>query len=116
MRGVGGRALRTAVSGGEDNTAKLWDLGSGRCTETYQHGSIVYDVMHESGSSFLTSVPLLSNVSAWAVGSTRAIMRADMEPCCVPDANSSCLFASRDLSMVALCSISIRQCWLSMWR
>jgi len=34
---------------------KLWDLGSGLCIETLDHGRMVDDVMmHESGSSFLS--------------------------------------------------------------
>ena len=112
---------RTAISGAEDKTAKLWDLGSGRCTETYEHESTVQDVvMHESGSSFLIYKPDCPDgdkiVSAWAVGSTRAIMQAEMSSFCVPDVYNRRMFASRDLSMVAFCSISNSQLGLSVWR
>ena len=108
---------RTAVSGSGDKKVKLWDLGSGRCTETYEgHDDEVADVvMHESGSSFISSeFPCI--VNAWAVGSTRAIMQADMASFCVLDADTSRLFASRDLSTVAFCSISPKQLGLSIWK
>lgn len=42
---------RTAVSGSRDQQAmKLWDLGSGRCMETYEvhDDQVPYVVMHES--------------------------------------------------------------------
>ena len=109
---------RTAVSSSMDKTVKLWDLGSGRCMETYNdHDEEVRDVvMHESGSSFLSSGYKTPVVIAWAKGSTRAIMRADMASSCVPDAEFNRLFASRDLSMVAFFSMSTGQIGLSAWR
>ena len=111
---------RTAVSGSEDSLVKLWDLGSGRCTETYEdHTDAINDVvMHESGSSFLSSVVQNGVVHAWAVGSTRAVMQANMESTCVPDAESIRMFAYRDLSTIVYCSISYVGCHLgvSIWR
>ena len=98
---------RTAVSGSSDKTIKLWDLGSGRCTETYGgHADTIRDVvMHESGSSFLSSEYYSSVICAWAVGSTRAFMRADMASSPVPGSEACYrLFASKDLLTVALCS------------
>ena len=109
---------RTAVSGSRDKTVKLWDLGSGRCTATYEgHSDMIRDVvMHESGSGFLTSDMHEGVVNAWAVGSTRAIMQADMASSCVPDTDFNRLFASRDYSTIACCSISSSQLGLSVWR
>ena len=109
---------RTAVSGSGDKTVKLWDLGSGRCSETYQgHGDEVVDVvMHESGSSLLSSEDNNNIVCSWAVGSTRAAMRADMASSCLPNTYWHRLFASRDLSTVAFCSLSPGQLGLSVWR
>ena len=109
---------RTAVSGSEDKTVKLWDLGSGRCMETYQgHDDEVVDVvMHESGSCFLSLGQNGHIVNSWAVGSARAVMRADMASSYVPRSEAGRLFASRDLSMVAFCSISPMQLGLSVWR
>ena len=108
----------TAVSGSRDKSVKLWDLGSGRCMETYEgHSGTVRDVvMHESGSSFLSSGYTDPFVNAWAVGSTRATMRANMASSCVPDTVSNRLFASRDLLTVSFCSISFGQLGLSIWR
>ena len=109
---------RTAVSGSADKTVKLWDLGSGRCMETYEgHSGTIRDVvMHESGSSFLSSEVGRNIVHAWSVGSTRAIMQADMASSCVPNIKTNRLFASKDLSTVSFCSISPRQMRLSVWR
>ena len=111
---------RIAVSGSSDQTVKLWDLGSGRCTETYEgHTDSIRDVvMHESGSSFLSSGLRLGMVHAWAVGSTRDLMRADMASSCMPDSSDYRMFASKDLSTVAFCSISSagRQLGVSFWR
>ena len=109
---------RTAVSGSWGATVKLWDLGSGRCIATYEsHTFMTRDVvMHESGSSFPSSGIRDGIVNAWAVGNTRATMRADMASSCVPDTNFNRLFASRDLSTIALCSVSSSQLGLSVWR
>ena len=110
---------RTAVSGSGDKTVKLWDLGSGRCTESYEdHTDEIRDVvMHESGSSFLSSGMRDGVVNAWAVGSTRATMRADMASSCMPDTDFNRLFASRDLSTIALCSFGCSHAMeLSAWR
>ena len=71
---------RTAVSGSADATVKLWDLGTGRCISTFEgHSKAVRDVvMHESGSSFLSSGGDDGTVIAWSAGSSRASMRADL--------------------------------------
>ena len=46
-------ALRTAISGSFDKTAKLWDLRTGKCIDTYQHEHFVFGVgLHKSGSVF----------------------------------------------------------------
>ena len=109
---------RTAVSGSMDKTVKLWDLGSGRCMETYEGPTNMTKdvVMHESGSSFLSSEYSSKIVCAWAVGSTRAVMRADMASSCVPNTTVHRLFASRDFSTVSFCSVSRSQLGLSVWR
>ena len=110
---------RTAVSGSDDCSVKLWDLGSGRCMETYEcrDRKVTDVVMHESGSSFMSYG--LNIVNAWATGSTRAIMRADVTSFYMHDdaSNASCrLFASRDLLTVAFCSIRESQMGLSVWK
>ena len=116
---------RTAVSGSVDETVKLWDLGSGRCMETYEFDDIVQDVvMHESRGCFLTSARSLADdgasssiVTAWAVGSNKAIVQADMaSSACVPNSCVNRLFASRDLSTVACFSIAIHQLGVCVWR
>ena len=109
---------RTAVSGSSDKMVKLWDLGSGRCMETFKgHSGPIRDVvMHESGGSFLSSGYTDPVVNAWAVGSTRAILRADMASSCVPDTVFNRLFASVDLLTVSFCSMSDSQLSLSVWR
>ena len=105
---------RTAVSSSADRTVKLWDLGSGRCMETYEGHEVTNVVMHEFGGSFISYGKGI--VSAWAMGSTRAVMRADINSC-IPDEASCSLFASRDLLTVAFCSvISDNQLSLSVWR
>ena len=98
---------RTAVSGSADETVKLWDLGSGRCSATLEgHSGMVRDVvMHESGSSFLSSGLSDFIVNAWAVGSDKASMRADLNSFFPYDKGSSRLFAGRDLSTVAYCGV-----------
>ena len=109
----------TAVSGSKDEKVKVWDLGSGRCIETYRapDATAVYDVlMHESGSSFLSLGYQNNIVNTWSVGSTRAIMRADMVSSCVHGSVASRIFASEDLSTVAFCSISGSQLGLCVWR
>ena len=107
----------TAVSGSIDSTVKLWDLGSGRCMQTYELDEVVNDlVMHESGRSFLSYERKNDIVKAWDVGSTRAIMRADMASSGMPNSSGSRLFASKDLSVVAFWSIGARQLRLSLWR
>ena len=101
---------RTAVSGSKDTTVRLWDLGSGRCSATFKgHSGVVRDVvMHESGSSFLSSGHSDFTVNAWAVGSSKASTRADLKALSFGgEGSSSRLFAaSRDLSSVAYCSVN----------
>ena len=91
-----------------DKTARLWDLGSGRCSATFEgHSGLVPDVvMHESGSSFLSSGMDDFIVNAWAVGSSKASMRADMKAFFPPGRWMSRLFASRDLSTVVYWGIN----------
>ena len=104
---------RTAVSGSRDTTVRLWDLGSGRCSATFEgHLGAVRDVvMHESGSSFLSLGMDDVIVNAWAVGSSKASMRADLRaffPHTLPLSDGcSRLFACRDLSTVAYCGFTL---------
>ena len=84
-----------------DEKVKLWDLGSGRCIETYSHGQSVCDVMmHESGSSFLASGFKPGRLKAWALGTDKPILDADLSTL-GPDGTRYA--ASRDLSVVATC-------------
>ena len=87
-------------SGSVDKTVKLWDLGSGRCMETYNHGQVVSDVMmHESGSSFLAS-GYAGRLKAWALGTDKPILDADLSTL---GPNGMRFAASQDLSVVATC-------------
>ena len=93
-------ACKTAVSGSLDKTVKLWDLGSGRCIETYDHGQNVYDVMmHESGRSFLAS-GFDGKLKAWALGTDKPLLDTDLSSI---GPNGMRFAASRDLSVVATC-------------
>ena len=112
---------RTAVSGSMDKTVKLWDLGSGRCSATLtgHPDSRVRDVvMHESGSSFLSSGFTDLTVNAWAVGSDKASMRADLKAIFPKPADvmSSRMFANRDLSTVAYCCVGATNIEFRLWR
>ena len=110
---------RNAVSGSADTTVRLWDLGSGRCITTFEgHISNVQDVvMHESGSSFLSSGRTDCIVKSWAaVGSGTASMRADLKALSLPGYMFRRLFASRDLSRVAYCSFKATELELRLWR
>ena len=100
--------FRSAVSGSKDKTVRLWDLGSGRCSATLAgHSVTVRDVvMHESGSSFLSSGFTDLTVNAWAVGSSKASMRADLKAHNMHGTGGSRFFSSRDLSSVAYCDIN----------
>jgi WD40 repeat protein len=92
-------ACKTAVSGSRDKTVKLWDLGSGRCIETYDYGHDVRDVMmHESGSSFLASG--FNEFKAWVFGTDKPLLDADLSSLDLDDMRFA---ASRDLSVVATC-------------
>ena len=92
-------ACKTAVSGSDDKTVKLWDLGSGQCIETYDYGQFVCDVMmHESGSSFLASGYSPGRLKAWAFGTNKPLLDADLSSIGVSRMRSA---ASRDLSVVA---------------
>ena len=109
------RNCRSAGSGSDDETVKLWDLGSGRCSATLEDGpGLVRDVvMHESGRSFLSSGQFTAK--AWSVGSS---MRADLKMFFPRGKWASRLFASRDLSRVACCAWDITAMKLEMrlWR
>ena len=109
-------SCRMAVSGSGEKTIKLWDLGSGRCMETYggRDGVVTDVVMQDSGSGFMSYGRNV--VNAWAMGSTRAVLRADMTSFRTPNAASNRLFVSKDLLTVAFCSISDSQMGLSVWR
>ena len=102
---------RSAVSGSADKTVRLWDLGSGLCSATLEgHSGLVRDVvMHESGSSFLSSGFIDLTVNTWAVGSSKASMKADLKALFLPGTAGtwvSRFFSSRDLSTVAYCGIN----------
>ena len=107
-------ACLIAVSGAncdiEGQTAMLWDLGSGRCINSYNVGSNVhYVTMHESGSSFITSNGEVF-FKAWSNthGHDDPILNADLSSSC---GSSGCGFdpsvaASRDLSRVGMCCLN----------
>ena len=95
-------ACKTAISGSYDKTVKLWDLGSGLCIETYDHGQNAFKVMiHESGSSFLVS-DLKGKLKARALGTDKPLLDADLS---TPQTILSGIHfaASHDLSVVATC-------------
>ena len=109
-------AFKTAVSGSSDKMVKLWDLGSGRCIETYDHDQSICDVMmHESGSAFLVS-DLKGKLKAWALGTNKPLLDADLSSL---DPSKDVLMrsaASRDLSKVATFYITSTRYLLSVWR
>ena len=97
---------------------KLWDLGSGQCTETYEMGDVEDVVMHESGSSFLSmGRPAQDSciVNAWAVGCAKPSMRVDMTASITPDWLPSRLLASKDLATVAYCSFTNESLCIRVW-
>ena len=101
---------RSAVSGSMDQQVRVWDLGSGRCSATLEGhpDSAVRDVvMHDSGSSFLSSGWNDFTVNSWAVGSSQASIKGDMRALS-PGGKGCCsrLFASRNLSSVAYCCLN----------
>ena len=108
---------RVAVSGSQDRTVKVWDLGSGRCSDSHDgHDAQIGDVaMHESGSCFI-SLDYNGIVTGRPVGSAKPTMRADMAAFCLPCATLGRLFASRDLSKVALCCLGHSKVGLNIWR
>ena len=83
------------------------------------HSSLVRDVvMHESGSSFLSSGYTDSTVNAWAVGSDVPSMRADLMAFCPPGNRDCRFFANRDLSKVTYCCFNTgtRKLELRLWK
>ena len=111
---------RTAVSGSHDKMVRLWDLGSGRCSAAFEgHSGLVRDVvMHECGSSFLSSGHSDFTTNVWAVGGSKASMTADLKVLFPPGEWMSRLFASRNLSKVVYCYINAgtRKLELRLWR
>ena len=91
------------VSGSDDKTVKLWDLGSVRCIKTYEYGQLVCHVMmHESGSSFVSVGRGIVKAWATASGSDQPLLDADLSALC--DSDDFFLgAASRDLSRVGVC-------------
>ena len=112
------RHCRSAVTGSMDKMVKLWDLGSGRCSATLEgHSGTVRDVvMHKSGSSFLSLGIEDVIVNAWAVGSSKASMRADLNALSLEGKNYGRMFAGSDLSTVAYCCFNATALELRLWR
>ena len=98
--------------------AKLWDLGSGQCIETYEHGREVCDVMmHESGSSFLSVGGGVVKAWATASGPDLPLLDADLSALCIPTADFFGA-ASRNLSRVGVCfwKPDLDKIGVSVWR
>ena len=46
----------SALSGGEDETMRLWDVSSGDCTRTFKRGDFVDDVWFRRGEDKILSL------------------------------------------------------------
>ena len=113
-------AGQTAVSGSRDMTAKIWDLGTGRYLGTHQFDDVVHDVvMHESGGSFLVAYGHgYFSAHSSARGYDDPILNADLSSLCDPESESyPHLAASRNLSRVGMCNMSVQELGLevSVW-
>jgi WD40 repeat protein len=66
----GGKFL---ASGSDDETVKVWEVGSWREVATLRHGSSVWSVTFSPGGKFLASGSDDETVKVWAVGSWREV-------------------------------------------
>ena len=108
-------ACKTAVSGSDDTTIKQWDLGSGRCVETYQCDAATNQVfMHELGSSFLSRHVSASSqeLKTWAACCGTPLMTVPLLGC----KYWLRLAANSDLSYVALCAESEAGFKVEVWK
>jgi WD40 repeat protein len=115
-------ACKAAVSGSDDNTVKLWDLGSGQCIKTYQGVKRVESVMmHESGGSFLSSGSGIFKAWTTCLDSDPPLIYADLsdsDDMTLIDSDRFLGAASRDLSRVGICFFNYFECDMkvSLWK